>query len=183
MAGATAVVGKVYQIQWSPHGTLGTVNVSYANFSSGWNYTQIANNTSVNYFNWTVPDDMGINTSKVKIISEVYPDVNNTSAAFSIRGYINVTQPTAGANVFANSNNTPIRWTYNGSKIGLVNIEYSTNGGSNWTTLENNISVANGSSYVWPLVPTLTTPNAKVKVYDINDTNTVGNTSLFNIVP
>ncbi|HBG64843.1 MAG TPA: hypothetical protein DDX16_11540, partial [Candidatus Omnitrophica bacterium] len=182
LAGITAVAGQVYQIRWTPHGTLGTVNVSYANYSSGWNFTEITNNTSATSFNWTVPDDMGTNTSKIKIISEVYPEINNTSSAFSIRGYINLTQPATGANISAKSTDTPIRWTYNGSLIGDVSVEYSLDGGLNWTLIENT-SVTSGSSYIWPQVPVTTSDNnAKVRVYDVNNSATVSTSGLFNIV-
>ncbi|MFH1593285.1 MAG: hypothetical protein ABID09_01145, partial [Candidatus Omnitrophota bacterium] len=183
LGGESLKVGETYQIQWVNHITVGSVNITYSN-DSGLGWTEINNSNEGTFFNWTVPDDMG-NKSQIRIQSEFYADVNNTTSDFNITGSINLTAPTVGQSVFAHSNDTPIRWTYQGSKIGNVNIEYSNDSGYFWNTIEDDVSVTEGGAYEWvsPRVPDQTYDGTvKVRVYDVNNSATVGESGLFSIV-
>jgi hypothetical protein len=178
------------QISWDAIGTVTPVLIELStNNGSTWDYTINASYSGVagsNTYNWTPIPDLKSELCKIRIshnhsvFSSTVTD--NSTNPFAIRPIIDVTQPATGANVKAQSTDTPIRWTYSGTKISTVNIEYSTNGGVNWTTIESGVSVADGSNYTWPSVPVLTTSSALVRVKDstneaINDTSGV-----FNIV-
>ena len=71
-----------------------------------------------------------------------------------IRPQINVTEPALDQNVMAALVDTVrINWTVSSSSINKVHIDYSTNNGQDWDTLDTNVTATNGTFYVWPLVP------------------------------
>jgi hypothetical protein len=120
----------------------------------------------INTYNWNPIPDLKNETCLVRVSdarSEFSSEVRDTSdAVFKIRPQINLTQPVANQNVTAHSSTTPIHWTYTGSRINYVNIEYSTTGGGgpgNWTSIQDNVDVTQNSTYIWPLVPTTTCNN------------------------
>ena len=87
--------------------------------------------------------------------------------------WICITSPNGGENWAAGSTKTLTWQTGTFSPPAFVNLYYSTDGGSNWTTIATNI--ANTGSYSWT-VPMASTPNARIKVastsgspYDISD--------------
>ncbi|HNX81284.1 MAG TPA: hypothetical protein PKL77_03975, partial [Candidatus Omnitrophota bacterium] len=180
------------QIRWYATGTVNPAKIEYS-VDNGGNWTVI-NNTFVgveglNIFNWTsIPNSLKSDTCLIRVsdnrtafVSET-TDVSN--ATFSIRPTLNLTEPILNQNVVANTDNTPIRWTYQGSGISRINVEYSTNGGVNWTTVENNVMVENGTTYVWPQVPTTTSVDARIRIYDVETSkaNVTSVSSKFNII-
>ncbi|MFA5157430.1 MAG: hypothetical protein WC532_08645, partial [Candidatus Omnitrophota bacterium] len=176
------------QVRWSASGTVTPVKIEY---STGGSYIPITNNytgtAGINTYNWTPVPDVQSETCLIRVsdnrtaFASEATDVSN--ATFAIRPQIFISEPAANANVTAaSSNTTAIRWNYTGSTIGDVNVDYSTNNGVNWTNIATNVKVENGTTYVWPTVPTLKSSEAKVRVYDANNTNVVGNSSTFNIV-
>ncbi|MFA5157334.1 MAG: Ser-Thr-rich GPI-anchored membrane family protein [Candidatus Omnitrophota bacterium] len=175
------------QIRWNSIGTVTPVKIEY---TTGGNWILVTNNytgtAGVNTYDWTPIPDLNSEACRVRVTDNRtnFGDINDTSnATFSIRPQIFFQQPPVNANISAAANGTvPIRWNYTGTTIGDVNVEYSTNNGVNWSTIETNIKVENGTAYMWPNVPTLKTTEAKVRAYDVNNTNVVGNSSTFNIV-
>jgi hypothetical protein len=137
-----------------------------------------------NFYNWTpIPNDINNETCRIKITHNKtgFTDVNVTSVAFPIRPRINVTEPILNQTLVANSENTyRINWTYTGTSIKRVNIQYYN--GSGWNPIENGVLVENGSFYVWPLTPLVTTTNAYVRVFDENNTNVTGTSPRFNLI-
>ncbi len=79
--------------------------------------------------------------------------------------WITVTDPNGGENWQVGTSHS-ITWTSSGG-IDNVKIRYSTNGGSNWTTIVE--STANDGSYSWT-VPDTPTEQAKVRIVDTGDT-------------
>ncbi len=67
--------------------------------------------------------------------------------------------------------------------VGNVNVEYSTNNGSNWNTVQNNVSSTLRSvNWIIPYIPTTT--QAKVRVYQVgNESNGDLSDSVFQIRP
>ncbi|MFA5146887.1 MAG: hypothetical protein WC515_05925, partial [Candidatus Omnitrophota bacterium] len=178
-------VGQAFAIQFMPHGTVGKVNISWYNGSS---WTELVNNTSttpgiVNTFNWPeVPDEMSTAVNRIRIESETYGGVNNTSGLFPIVGYINVTEPNASYYAKAGSiASAPLRWSYSGTKVGDVYIKYSTNDGQNWTNIST-VPATYGGNYTWPLVPSLKNNLTRISVTDVNDSNTTNMSERFEII-
>jgi len=177
------------QIKWSSVGTVSPVKIEYSTDNGG-NWIVISNNTvgieGANTYNWTPVPDLKSEECLVRVSdnrtifsSEV---TDNSNASFSVRPVINITQPASGDDVIVNSVTTPIRWTYTGTQLSTVDIQYSTNGGTNWTTIASGVAASAGNTYIWPTVPATTTLNGKVKVYDSTNQNIEGISPTFNIV-
>jgi len=110
-------------------------------------------------------------TSRPSIPSPYYAGVclygnrNNNIDDFTVRAQtITVTAPNGGEVWLANSTHS-ITWT-NGDFTSNVKLEYSTNGGSTWSTIV--ASVANTGSYSWT-VPTSASTQCRVRVQDASD--------------
>ncbi|MBU2258951.1 MAG: GPI anchored serine-threonine rich family protein, partial [Candidatus Omnitrophica bacterium] len=178
------------QIKWNAVGTVTPVKIEYSTTNGGAWATLTSNFTGVegptNTYNWSSIPDRNSEACLIKVSDAraAFALVNDTSnATFSIRPNLWVITPVSGDNVVANSL-TPINWDYTGTQITTVNIEYTTNNGVNWTTIEDNVPVASKSSYTWKDgVPAIATAQGKVRVYDsanANVTNT--STATFNII-
>ncbi len=89
---------------------------------------------------------------------------------------IHVTSPNGGENWKVGTNHN-ITWTYTGS-IDNVQIQYSTNNGSNWTTITN--STGNGGSYSWT-VPNSPSSQCLVRVSDTDGSPVDTSNSTFTI--
>jgi hypothetical protein len=86
-----------------------------------------------------------------------------------------------GGEIFRSSGSTLIIW---GTSItGNVNVEYSSNNGSSWNTIQNNVpAVQRNINWVIPYIPTTT--QAKVRVYESGNTsNGDASDSVFQIRP
>jgi hypothetical protein len=63
-----------------------------------------------------------------------------------------------------------------------VNISYSVGGGTNYITIENNVSVDEGTTYVWDNVPDNMNAVANVRVIDTGNANVYGLSPTFHLV-
>jgi len=79
---------------------------------------------------------------------------------------ITVTAPNGGETYTA-GDNTSISWTWTGT-FSNVSIDYSTNGGGNWTNITP--STPNDGSYTWT-IPSSATTQGRVRVTDTSDTS------------
>ncbi len=79
---------------------------------------------------------------------------------------ITVTSPNGGETLTV-GNSYPITWTSTGT-VSNVNIKYSTNNGSSWTTIIS--STANDGSYTWT-VPNAVSSQCKIKISEAADEN------------
>ena len=177
------------QIRWTATGTVTPVKIEY---STGGSYNLVTNNytgvSGINIYNWTpIPPSVNSENCRVRVSDNrsAFAEVNSTSNnTFSIRPQIFILQPLSNDNVTAAANGTQaIRWNYTGSTIGDVKVQYTPNG-TTWYDVDPdnaNLKAENGSTYFWPNVPTLKTSQAKIRVYDVNNTNVVANSSTFNI--
>ncbi|MFA5147366.1 MAG: hypothetical protein WC515_08320 [Candidatus Omnitrophota bacterium] len=179
------------QIIWSATGTVNPVKIEYSTDNGG-NWTDIPNSHNgtdgTNSFNWTpIPDKKSelclvkVSDARVAFTGEVTDTSNQT---FHINPVIVVTEPHTGQNVEVESGNTSINWTYTGNQLNKVNIDYSTNGGANWTNINTNITAGSGGngSYTWPQVPVVRTSSAKIRIYDSTNSNITNMSGTFNIV-
>lgn len=63
-----------------------------------------------------------------------------------------------------------IKWAYS-ADVTAVKLEYSTNSGSSWELIENNIPAVSGrnNGYAWSIPTGLTTNNGLIRISDVND--------------
>lgn len=102
--------------------------------------------------------------------SDITPSATNKAYGFSVRcvkdetvsSFLQLTSPNGGENREVGSSQN-ITWTSSG--IINVKLEYTTNNGTNWTTIENSTPASTGS-YSWT-VPGTPSANAKVRISNV----------------
>ncbi|MCP5052544.1 MAG: hypothetical protein GY940_35575 [bacterium] len=152
--GESLTVGASHTITWTSTGSVSNVKIEYStNNGSGWT-TITASTANDGSHTWTVPNKVS-SQCLVRISQALDGAPTDTSdAVFSIvssgtSASITVTSPNGGESLTVGTTHT-ITWTSTGS-VGNVKIEYSTDNGSNWTTIT---STLNDGSHTW------TVPNA-----------------------
>ena len=116
---------------------------------------------------WYVP-----NTPSSQALVRV-KDSSNTStsdesdAVFTINKYVNITSPNGGES-FTRCSTQDIAWHHGGTS-GVFRIDYSTDGGTTWSTVVNNLQRSSPATYSWTL-PNAVSSQVRVRVLDVNDT-------------
>jgi RHS repeat-associated protein len=171
--GENWMVGSIQDITWSTEGVVGEVKIEYT--SDGTNYTEIINSTSNSgSYSWTIPDDVS-NDCKVRISesSDGDPsDLSNSTFSIVTVPTITITSPGNG-DIWVIGSVQAITWSTTGT-VDNVNIEYSTDSGSNWTTIAS--SEINDGSYSWT-IPSTPSSNCLVKISETDgDPTSTSNT-------
>ncbi|MBU2447466.1 MAG: hypothetical protein KJ666_18085 [Bacteroidetes bacterium] len=147
---------------YRPNGTTSSNgNPSNANFSSDVGRTSITDISNPSSF-LSNGNSGGLNISNIGSIG------NSISFIVTIPGssIITVTSPNGGENWQAGSTQS-ITWTSSG--VSTVNIEYTTNNGSNWTTIIAS-TPAGAGSYAWT-VPNTPSSQCRVRISDASNSS------------
>ncbi len=174
--GENWTVGTSRNITWTSTGTISNVKIEYST-NSGTNWTTVvASVSNSGSYAWTVPNTPAT-TCWVRVsdaAASATNDVSNANFTISsaVTNSITVTAPNGGENWTVGTSRN-ITWTSTGT-ISNVKIEYSTNSGTNWTTVV--ASVSNSGSYAWT-VPNTPATTCWVRVSDAaaSATNDVSN--------
>ncbi|MEW6027551.1 MAG: hypothetical protein AB1599_09695, partial [Planctomycetota bacterium] len=111
------------------------------------------------------------NDVRILIYDVDNPAVFIESAPFNIRGALTAVYPNAGTEKWEVGQSYPITWNATGS-IDFVRIEYSTNNGGNWETINNAYATVSGTNVYnppngWTVPNTITiTSQALIRVTD-----------------
>ncbi len=161
--GESWLIGSVHSITWTTTGTIANVKIEYST-NGGTSYTTvIASTANTGTYAWTVPNAPSANCL-VKVSDAANAGIFDTgNAFFAIVAplMIAVTAPNGGENLLLGSTHV-ITWSSTGT-IASVKIDYSTNGGTSYTTII--ASTANTGTYAWT-VPNAPSANCLVKVSD-----------------
>ncbi|MBN8702246.1 MAG: T9SS type A sorting domain-containing protein [Bacteroidetes bacterium] len=173
--GGSYTIGSLLNINWTSSGVSNFYNIDYSvNNGSTWNNIAFNQNITSNTYAWTVPNSPttmalvrvvdNVNTCK-KDQSDVVFTITNTATP------ITVITPNGGENWQACTTQT-ITWTASGTSQSY-NLDYSTNGGSTWTSIANNYNATgNTCMYSW-FIPNAISSNVLVKVTDANNSGFV----------
>ncbi len=177
-----------YTISWtklsSPCNTYFNLYYSLNNGTSYNLITSVNDNglTSQSY-SWSIPNTLTSTQCLVKVVSGNWPtvfDVSNAMFTITPSADVTVVSPNGGE-VWQGLTSHTITWSNLSGASGLYNVEYSTNSGSNWTTLATNIS---GNSYNWVSVPNTPSTTCLVRVTDyINPCKYDVSNAVFTISP
>lgn len=164
--GGSFAVGSSLNITWSAQGVSNYYNIDYST-NGGSTWTNIAFNTYIttNSYSWTVPNSPSTNCLIKVTDYQASCKQDLSDLAFTIAtspASITVTSPNGGENWTACSTKN-ITWSAN-STSGVFNIQYSSNGGSSWSSVVSNLTSSNGV-YSWTL-PAATTTQGLIKVTD-----------------
>jgi len=154
-------------INWnSDYLTSAFVNIQYSDDNgSSWNTIVTATEDDGSY-SWTIPSVLS-NDYMIRVSEYSNPAVYDESEVFSVvNPTIVVTSPNGGE-TFEGCEEMTINWTRGGvSKY--YKIEYSTNGGADWTTISSNFYTTS-NAYTWSTISNLNSDNCIIRVSDKNN--------------
>jgi formylglycine-generating enzyme required for sulfatase activity len=162
--------GTQQNITWVSNNVT-NVKIEYST-NNGTNWTTVNSSiaATLGTYTWTVPS---VNSTNCKVrISDVsnsaVNDISNNvfSIYTQVLGTITVNTPNGGESWQVGTTQN-ITWV--SSNITNVKIEYSSNGGTNWTTISASVS-ANLGSYSW-LIPSYVSTNCLVRISDVTNSN------------
>ena len=159
------IVGNKYPIHWDWSGSITSVRLDYST-DGGVNWSLIVSSTTNDGDHlWTIPNT--ISASCFMQISDVSNPLTDdlSDGAFSIiRPSIDIKKPD-GDEILRIGEYYPIHWDWTGS-FSNVKIEYSTDGGSSWSTISAN-NPNNGEHY-WQ-IPSFPATTCRIKITNLND--------------
>lgn len=164
-------IGSTQMIRWTSTGTVGNVKIQYST-DNGNSWSTVTSSTANDgVYNWTVPDaESDLCRVKISEASDGNPS-DTSNAVFSIISAsspnvptLTVTSPNGGENLEAGSKHN-VSWTSSGT-VGNVKIQFSSDNGSNWSTVVS--STGNDGMYSWTL-PNVDSSNCKIKISEASD--------------
>ena len=176
-------VGTQHNLDWVTHGTINNVDLYWNTNNGAW--TQFGNDLSngIGYANWTVPDAIGINT-KIKV-TNADGTVSAESAAFTVKGKLQVTAPVSGDVWYKGDTNRVVSWFAWGT-VTNVKIEYKTSLAGGYTTIVANdpSHTAGNNSYTWAAgVADEKSETCYIRVSDANNAEVEAVSDAFSIRP
>ncbi|MEI6852536.1 MAG: hypothetical protein WCL06_06815, partial [Bacteroidota bacterium] len=160
-------VNSVQNITWNTNSLYGPVQLEIST-DNGVTYNNIVASTSnTGSYAWTIPFTPSTQ-AKVRISNVGAPSLNDVSnAAFTIQIPTAVVLTPNGGETWYAGTTQNITWTPSTYFSSTVNIEYSLNGGTTWSTIVSNYT--NSGSYAWTL-PNLNSTSALIKVSNYGNT-------------
>ncbi|MFH0796378.1 MAG: Ser-Thr-rich GPI-anchored membrane family protein [Candidatus Omnitrophota bacterium] len=165
-------VGTTHQITWTKTGTFNYVKLEHSvDGDTSYLVPPIVSQTDAGAlsYNWVIPDTIG-NNNKIRISDPNYPNLvkDVSTDVFTIVGALDLTGPNGAEVWYVGDTNRNITWNAIGT-ITAVKIEYSTNGGGAWSTINNGAPGVYGSNtYSWTPIPDAISKNCLVKISDPN---------------
>ncbi|HEX9780026.1 MAG TPA: GPI anchored serine-threonine rich family protein [bacterium] len=185
------IVGDQPSIQWQAQGVIANVLIEYS-IDNGSTWSTVVASTgagSGTYSQWTIPDTAITGQALIRVTDANEPAVTDVSDnPFTIRGALAVDAPTASELLVVDTIYS-IKWTRKGN-FPTVRIEYSTDGGSNYSVVEDSVGTqataydaSQGAvGFPWKVPDTLTS-NARVRIINNADpTNVFAISPVFKIV-
>ncbi|MDP1994646.1 MAG: hypothetical protein Q8K40_05295, partial [Ignavibacteria bacterium] len=160
-------IGSLQQIQWKNHSSISKVKLEYStNNGSTWKTIVDSTLASAKSYSWVVPNDPTL-FARVRISNASNSTVNDVSDSYFTLGSIRLTSPN-GNEKWAVGNTKTITWL-NVSTISQVNIDYTTDNGTNWVSIATSIN-ASAETYNWSIPDTLTPSSlARIRISSVTD--------------
>ncbi|HOM66186.1 MAG TPA: T9SS type A sorting domain-containing protein [Ignavibacteriales bacterium] len=153
-------VGTVKTLSWTKTNNVSRIKLEFSSNNGGNWTTIISNSTLDSVFNWTVPNVLS-DSCRIRVADMNSDEISDISGMFTIAN-VKFVRPTIGT-VFQANKSAIIQW--NSKNIQNFLLEYTTNNGTNWITISNNIPYY-PDTLVWN-VPNIVTNNLKLRISDV----------------
>ena len=155
--------GTTQSISWTDN-NVDTVSIYYLNGGPLFSLVVSKYSSTNNSFSWIVPATVS-NSCRVMIRDYTEDLVYVISDTFSITHPVVLTSPNGGEEWMVSVQKS-ITWTA-APTVSQIKLQYSTNNGSTWNIISDNIS-ANLGSYIWT-VPNFPSNSCLIKITDVFD--------------
>ena len=163
--GETLSPSNNYNITWTSS-NVANVNIDFS-INGGLNWANIAQNVSAvsGSYSWTIPSAAST-TCKVRISDAANAATSDESDAYFTIAPVSLvlTNPNGGNQL---DWRVPFNITWTSSNIGVVNLQFTINGGVNWLNIASNVPAAN-LSYTWT-IPKTPSATCKIKISNGSD--------------
>jgi len=156
-----------YTITWS-FNEVSTVRIEYS-VDNGQNWSVISGEApaSSGSFTWSIPQ--GIDSSDCLVMitdtaNTAVSDRSNSPFSISPEPYLEITSRIGGEKLGLGSSLT-LQWNHH--DVSLVTIKYSTDGGSTWKLIKENVNASDGS-FTW-MIPEDFSDNCKIMIADVSN--------------
>ncbi|NUN07635.1 MAG: T9SS type A sorting domain-containing protein [Ignavibacteriaceae bacterium] len=164
VGGEKVFAGSTFNIQWLKSSSVNFVKLEYStNNGSSWTTITSATAGGAGTYAWTVPN-VATSNARVRISDAFAASISDTNDATFTIATLTLTSPNGGEGFIIGASKN-ITWT--STIINQVNLQYSTNGGTNWTNIATGLNAASGT-YNWT-VPNAPTSQALVRVVDVDN--------------
>ncbi|MCB7129755.1 MAG: hypothetical protein J3T61_09490, partial [Candidatus Brocadiales bacterium] len=149
-------------ITWTSSGDVGDyVSLDYS-LDGGTTWTQIVSSTGNDgSHSWTLPNLLeSVTTCRIKVASTTTSFFDTSDANFTISAepnHITIISPNGGE-TWAEQSTQTVTWSYSGDVGDYVSLDYSIDGGTNWTEII--ASTSNDGSHAWNIPNFLDTQSA-----------------------
>lgn len=157
----------LYNVTWNTSGSVSSFyNIDFS-INGGVTWSAVATNLQATnrIYSWTVPN-VSTTNALVRVMDAQNTIVRDQSnSAFTITAPLVLNNPNGGQ-VWQGQSTQNITWVATSGGSNVFNLDYSTDGGSSWTSIVNNWSIFT-NSYAWVL-PNTPSTTALVRVQDAN---------------
>lgn len=158
-------MGTTQYIYWNSAG-VSTVNLEYTlNNGVSWTVITSSTNAANGYYAWSVPSSPSSNC-RVRVT-----DNDNSSRSDMSNNVFTIPAPSVtltspnGGETWGVATSHNIYWS--AQSVSNVKLEYTTNGGTNWTTIVSSTAASSGY-YQW-LIPNVPSVNCKVRISEVGN--------------
>jgi hypothetical protein len=166
VGGESYIAGNSVSVTWSSKDIL-KVKLEYSsNNGSTWNTIASNFDASTGSYSWNVPN-VASTTYKIRISDQndaSFFDISNQPFSILKVSSLTLTTPNGGENWNVGSSEN-ITWV--AESITLIKLAYTTDGGTSWITIAENVNASTGS-YTW-YIPDVTSNNCKIRISNQND--------------
>ena len=149
--------GSLQNITWTSGG-ISNIKIEWTSDGTTWNTIVASMAAGIKTYSWSVPN-VASTLCRVRLSDASNANINTVSAnTFSIVNF-DITSPNGGENWSVSSSHNI---TWNSAGVSNINIEYTTDSGTNWITIASNYNAASGS-YTWT-IPNTVSNLCKVKI-------------------
>jgi len=160
------IAGSTQNITWEADG-IQNIKIEYTtNSGVTWN-SVVASTPNTKAYAWTSIPSVSSDNCKIKVSDASDPttfyDESDNFYSMTPTPTITVTSPNGGE-YWQSGSNQEIKWV--SENIQNVKIEFTSDGGANWSTIVNS-TITNSGSYTWLNIPNMHSLQCKIKITDV----------------